>query len=360
MGASSSTARSCRKTAPGSPEPGSALSPHWDIAPVALYVPNVTNVTGQGGGRCPSGSGGRGGRAVLVAVGGLLSLVLVATFATYARVDPAELYHVSESGLAGGLSRALMELNFPIALIAIPVALNAVDVLGTRSAAVAAAVAIASCAVVAWPGVVDQADLDARLVNAIPAAGVLLGVVLAVAAGRRLAWSAGPLRGDRARVVAALLIGIATIPYLFAELGLYAPDPVLADEPTPGEPIAAVHLGSHEGMDGALIALSMLALTRLVPWFVSRRLAVVTSALMALLLTYGVANLIQDDWLEQVVKRGWTDTRVPNVVHPQISVAWGVIAAAGIALEVLWFRRERERARYAAGRTMASTTARKS
>jgi hypothetical protein len=141
--------------------------------------------------------------------------------------------------------------------------------------------------------------------------------------------------------VVAALIAVGTIPYVFAEIGLYAPDPIMADEPTPWEPIAAVHLGSHEGMDGALMALSMLALSRLTPWFASRRLAAVTSTIMALFLAYGAANLMQDDWLEQVVKRGWTAHRIPSVVRPQLTLAWAVIAAVGIGVEVLWFRRER-------------------
>ncbi len=40
-------------------------------------------------------------------------LVLVAIVVTYARLDPADLYHVSREGLAGGLSRALVVANFP-------------------------------------------------------------------------------------------------------------------------------------------------------------------------------------------------------------------------------------------------------
>jgi hypothetical protein len=67
----------------------------------------------------------------------------------------------------------------------------------------------------------------------------------------------------------------------------------------------------------------------------------VTSILLALLLCYGLANLVQDDWFEQVVKRGWTDRHISSVVRPELSVGWAGIVAATAAVELLWFRRER-------------------
>lgn len=284
----------------------------------------------------------RPGRVEIVAVGLLFAAILIATFTTYARVPADELYHVSDGGLRGGLGRALVELNFPDGLIAIPLALVALDVLRARRwAAVTASLAIAMCLVTALPGVVDKADLDAKPVNAVPAAGVGLTIILLAAALPRLRGLAPRLPGDPARVALAVALAVAAIPYVFAELGMYAPDPILADERTPGKDIAAVHLGSHEGMDGTLLALGALALSRLPPWFAGRRRAIVTSTVLALLLAYGVANLIQDDWLEQVVKRGWTAREIPSFVTPQLSVGWALVVAAAIAVEVLWFRRER-------------------
>jgi hypothetical protein len=287
---------------------------------------------------------GRPGRRELIAVGALFGTILVVTIVTYSRIAPADLYHVSVDGPPGGLGRALVELNFPDSLIAIPLALLALDVLRTREAAVVTGVAIVLCLVTALPGVVDQGDLDAKAVNAIPALGVGLTVALLVAAFPRLGWAAPRLRGDPARVVIAAAIAVAMIPYVFAELGFYAPDPIMADEPTPWENIAAVHLGSHEGMDGALLALAVLAVTRLTPWFAGKRLAAVTSTLLAFLLSYGVANLIEDDWLEQVAKRGWTDHRIPSLVRPQLSFGWALIVLGAIAVELAWFRRERRAA----------------
>jgi hypothetical protein len=268
--------------------------------------------------------------------------VLIATFVTYARIPPAELYHVSHDGLRGGLSRALVELNFPDAILAIPLVLLALDVLGASRGVVAVAVAaIAACVVTAFPGVVDRDDLDVKWVNVVPAVGVALAIALLVRAWPRLGWTWARLPGDPVRLVLAAGIAIAAIPYYFADLGFYAPDPIRADEPTPDEDIASVHLGSHEGMDGALLAIAALLLTRLTPWFNGRRLAAATSTILALYLAYGVANLVQDDWLEQVVKRGWTDHRISSFVAPQLSVRWLIVIVVGVALELVWFRRER-------------------
>jgi hypothetical protein len=127
----------------------------------------------------------------------LWAVVLAAIAVTYARLDPAELYHVSRDGLAGGLSRALVVANFPLSLVAIALCLVAVDALGRRAWWLAGP-AIALCAVSAGPGVVDQADLDARLVNAVPALGVALALGLTLAATRAAGGSfAGPCGSTR-------------------------------------------------------------------------------------------------------------------------------------------------------------------
>jgi hypothetical protein len=269
---------------------------------------------------------------------------LVVTVVTYARIAPEHLYNVSHGGLAGGLGRGVMELGFPDAILAVPLALVAVDVLRTRAATIVAALAVALCLVTALPGVWDADDIDVKPVNALPAIGVALVVVLLVATARRLTTGRPRLAGDPLRVVLAAAIALATVPYLFAELGFYAPDPIMADEPTPGEPtIAAVHLGSHEGMDGALLALGSVLLSRLTPWFAGKRLAAATSTILAVLLAYGCANLLQDDWLEQVYKRGTSAWKADSFAQPQLSARWALVALVGIAVELLWFRRERGR-----------------
>ena len=153
-------------------------------------------------------------------------------FVTYRRLPPDtrdatdDLYHVSGNGLAGGLSRVLVELNFPIALVAAPFTLVAMDAL-PRSTWALAAPAIALSAVVAWPGVVDQDDLDARVVNVIPALGVALAFGLTLAASRRAGRGvAGRLPLDAARVGIAAVVLVLSIPWIAAELGVFLPDGV--------------------------------------------------------------------------------------------------------------------------------------
>jgi hypothetical protein len=107
---------------------------------------------------------------------------VVAIWVTYARLPATQLYNVSGTGFAAGASRVLVDLNFPVALIAIGIALTLLERLasGRRRLAV---LAIALCAVVIWPGVVRQSDLDARWINAVPAVGVGLVLALTLVAG---------------------------------------------------------------------------------------------------------------------------------------------------------------------------------
>lgn len=273
----------------------------------------------------------------------LHGVFLALTFATYTRIAPDDLYHVSRGGLAGGAGRTLVELNFPVALAAIPLLGLCAARLRRRVAGGLAALGVALCALVVVT--VDQDDLDARAVNALPATGVVIAVALTVWALREggLGGSHDRLPGD----VPRLLLGVATllvsIPWLFAEAGFYAPDPVYADEivPGPGEPaLAAVHLGSHHGTEGAVLLVTALVLSRLLP-SVRGRLAGWTSASVALMLAYGTAIAAEDFWHEQVVKRGAVEWRLPNMTLPSIGWGWLGIVIAAAAIELLWFRRER-------------------
>jgi hypothetical protein len=266
----------------------------------------------------------------------------LATVVTYARIEPDELYHTSVGGLAGGLGRALVFLNYPVALAAIATVAVSLDRLGTRPLWLApAGAAVVLCAIVAVPGVVDQGDLDARPVNAVPAAGVAFAFALFLLAVRRDGLGRlGPrLRGDVMRVAVAGLLLIAAIPWIFADLGFYAPWPFLADEirPEPDEPaLRAVHLGRHHGMEGTLLALTALALSRTLPQLRREWLRLALAAYLSLMLVYGVANAAQDFWLEQVVKREWTDERLPTVIRPSLSIEWLVLVTAAAAVYLTW------------------------
>jgi hypothetical protein len=290
-----------------------------------------------------------GERAVEVATPGLREAILVwalhgvflvLTFVTYARVPEDELYHVSRDGLAGGASRALVELNYPVALAALPILGICAARLRRRAATAAALAGAVLCGTV--PFVVDEADLDARPVNTLPALGVAVAGVLTAWALRAggLGASAGRLPGDAARGAVAAVALVASVPWLFAEAGLYAPDPILADEIPAGEPLPAVHLGSHHGMEGVVLVLTALLLSRAVP-AVRERLAGWVSASLALMLAYGAAIAAEDVWHEQVVKRGTAAWRLPDMVLPSLGWGWLGIVVGATVIELAWFRRER-------------------
>ncbi|MGZ4358973.1 MAG: hypothetical protein ACXVY8_06270 [Gaiellaceae bacterium] len=286
--------------------------------------------------------------AEALAVLALVAVVTLALTATYARIPAAQLYHVSHGGLRGGLSRALVLLDFPFALVAPPLAAIAFDRLRGSGASALAALATVLAAVVAWPGVVDQANLDAKPVNAVPALGLGLAAALTlVAAARRAGGFVRRLRLDPGRLVLALCLTVVSLPWLAAELGFSISDVPLAGRVFLGDQIRAgsagetpvvVHLGHHHGADGLYLALAALLLTRALP--LQRRLRRLLSAYLALLLAYGVANLVQDLWTEQVVKRGWTHDELPSMLHPSLSLAWLAILLAGAAIELGALRRE--------------------
>lgn len=276
----------------------------------------------------------------VAAVGALFAIVATEIFVTYWRLPASQLYHVSGTGLEGGASRVLVFLNFPTALVAIALLLLAFE----RQRA-AAAVGIALCAVVVGPGVVSQANLDAKWVNAVPALGVAVAVTLAAGWVQR---PAPATRTDVARAAVAIAVLVVAVPWLAAELGLsFNGVPVLGTlwqsgelRAQPGVPglHPAVHHGHHHGMDGALLVWSALALSRI---SAHRR---VLGAYLALMLAYGLGEIANDFWTEQVVKRGWTTWSIPDVTRPSLSIAWGVIVLGACAL-------------YAASRSISSSAA---
>ena len=285
----------------------------------------------------------------LIAIWGLLAVVSGEILVTYSRLPAGELYNVSASGLEGGASRVLVFLNFPVALIAIGVVVVVAHRLRSAAAKATALLAVLLCAAVFWPGVVDQADLDARPVNALAALGVGLAFLVTVAGGGNHVRSRPA--GDRLRVALAVGALVAALPWIAAELGFYLDGvPLLGwlyrtGAPPHAGPVAAaalasVHHGHHHGMDGVLLVWSALLLSRLLPPGRGAWRAVIAGYL-ALMLAYGAANIANDFWLEQVVKRGWTTWAIPSVLQPRLEWAWGVIVAVALGVWWVWFRDER-------------------
>jgi hypothetical protein len=74
--------------------------------------------------------------------------------------------------------------------------------------------------------------------------------------------------------------------------------------------------------------LTALLLSRVVPSVRRRRLRVAIGAYLSLMLAYGAANIANDFWMEQVVKRGWTRWLFPDVLRPDRTIAWALIVLA--------------------------------
>ena len=85
-------------------------------------------------------------------------------------------------------------------------------------------------------------------------------------------------------------------------------------------------------MDGLLLVLSALLLSRPLGKVSSRRLRKGLAAYLALMLCYGIGNIANDFWIEQVFKRHWTSWQIPNVLEPRPTIAWAVILVATAAI----------------------------
>jgi hypothetical protein len=288
-------------------------------------------------------------------VWGLFGVVAVAVLITYARVSPAELYDVSRSGIAGGASRTLVYLNFPVAFAAIAlIGVATVSLLdhrafGARRRHLIEGVAVGAlllCLIAALPGVVRQSDLDARPINALPAVGVALGLVLTVAAmrnGVQIPVASGGWRRPLAVIVACVLLCLS-IPWILADIGVYAGDVPLIDKifmskkvVPPGSTLPAVHLGHHHGLDGAVFVIAALILGITLPQLPMGRLRTAIAWYLSLMVAYGLANFANDFWLEQVVKRGWTTREIPSMLRPELSTAWGLVLVGVIAARYVLF-----------------------
>jgi hypothetical protein len=271
----------------------------------------------------------------------LWGLSTAVVLVTYSRVDPAETYHVSRDGLAGGLSRSLTLINFPIALVAIALVLVAVPAL-PRRAWLAAAPTVALCATIPW--FVDQSNLDAHWGNAVPALGVAVAGGLTLAATRRAGASFAPRRPwDVARLVIAAIVLVVSLPWIAADLGFYFPGDFFMGEELgrekDGTLIAAVHLGHHHGLDGAMLVLTVLLLSRVS--VEGRGMRVAISSYLGAMLAYGAVNCVQDGWNEQSVKRGWTGASIPSAILPSAKPIWLVVFALGVGAALVLLREDK-------------------
>jgi hypothetical protein len=266
----------------------------------------------------------------------LIVLDGIAVIATYSRFPTTLLYNVQHSDtVSAGFGRELVALNFPFALVGIALVGLAWPRLHgwLRIAGVAASVL---CATVYFA--VDQADLDAKPLNAVPALGLVVAVALVLAVG---VSDARQVRGDRIRIGIAAVLIFFCAPLIAAELGFFL-DGVpllgwfyetgrLTTQPGVAGLHYAVHHGQHHGWQATMLSLTALGFSRLPR-------PRILDAYLALMLAYGVGNLVNDDWLEQVVKRGWTNHEVPSVLTPAANWGWAAVLVGAGAIWWLWFR----------------------
>jgi hypothetical protein len=281
--------------------------------------------------------GTRLGLRELVAVWGLYAVVAVEVLVTYARLPAEQLYNVSGSGLGSGAGRALVLLGYPTSLAVIALLPILVERLDHPLATLAALGSLGLCLTIGIPGVLEESDLDAKPANALAGIGVGVALVLTVVALARggLGMSAPFAGWDWARLGLGLVLLLASFPWLAAELGFHAGGPVFLSEqlrPEPGHPdIRAVHLGHHHGMDGVLLAWTALLLSRVAARMRRAGLRRALTVYLSLMLVYGLANALQDFWLEQLVKRETTELRIPSMLRPEATPAWAaLLAAAGL------------------------------
>jgi hypothetical protein len=276
----------------------------------------------------------------------LFAVDATAIAVTYWRLPPGDTYHVNLSGFDGGASRVLVFLGFPAALAAIAILGLVFERLRGRWALPVSVLALVLCASVAWPGVVDQANLDAKWSNALAAAGTLLVLALSII-GRSPVPRAVPSRaGDLGRVVVGALAVFAALPWIAAELGFFLDRvPVLGSiyitgkiAPEPGGQLShTVHHGHHHGVDGLLLTLTALLLSRALGSVRGPGLRRLLSGYLALMLVYGLTNMVNDFWSEQVVKRGWTGWEVPSVLQPSASLPWAAMLVSTALIYAAFF-----------------------
>lgn len=290
---------------------------------------------------------------------GMWGLVCAATWATNAHTPVGRLYAVSHNGFAAAGARVLILLGWPIGFAAIGLLIFSIERLfaaglpmrGRAAVAASGVAVIVLCATAALPGVIDQKHLDEAKLRNVPAAlGTLLALGLALAAARIAPGDPPPQRSryDRFLILALIAALFASIPWILANLGVYAGDvPGLRSifmskqvVPELNHPhLRAVHLGNHDGFDGILLAITAAVALRYVPQLRRIRLRGIANAYLSVLLVYGLAVALGDFWTEEIVKRGWTNERIPGLGTLPAPLDWAGIIVVGLGTTLAIHRR---------------------
>jgi hypothetical protein len=81
-----------------------------------------------------------------------------------------------------------------------------------------------------------------------------------------------------------------------------------------------------------LLLITAALLSRVVPSVGRRELRIAVGLYLALMASYAIGNIANDAWTEQVVKRGWTAWRIPDVTRPTLTIAWGLVVLGAVVL----------------------------
>jgi hypothetical protein len=276
-----------------------------------------------------------------------------AVFFTHARLSATGEPEPGRFDPIRGAKQVLIFVRHPVlpsAVAFVPIALSrlppgqVVPSLGLGS------VAGGICGVAVWLGSARRA-MPIKANDALAIAGVATALAVTVRSVR--VAGLGPVDrwtdGDAARLVVSAGLVTVGLPWILADLGVYVEDVPVAGAPflsrellPPGSSQPAVHLGHHHGIDGVLMALTALALSRTLARVRPASVREGLSLYLAGLFVYGVARAAEDAWNEQVVKRGWTTVKLPLVVEqgrPVRPRLWGGMLAAATLLHGRWFRR---------------------
>lgn len=87
----------------------------------------------------------------------------------------------------------------------------------------------------------------------------------------------------------------------------------------------AVHLGHHHGLDAALFMISAMLLSRVI--LRAGKRATAARWYISLLFAYGLVNLVEGAWNEQLLTHGWVHWTMPSAQNPGLTVMWLIIIA---------------------------------
>ncbi len=292
------------------------------------------------------------GLAEVIGAWGLLGLDAVAIYRLYAGSLDAPGLMRRRTGREAGIDQLLAlgrHPGLPVAIGVMPITMCRLE-RRDRLPVALGAVAAGGMAALALDRMRTVESVISR--DDVLAASVIVAA-LGMTAGSALTGGIGPLRGigdrDTARVIIATGLVTHGLPWLLADLGIYAGDlpglgrVVLSRQLLPeGASWPAVHLGHHHGLDGTLLGLAALILSRSLPDVRPVALREGLSLYVAFLLVHGTTRAAEDGWNEQVVKRGWSRRRVPLIVarrRPVRPRLWAGMLGCAAVIHVVWFRR---------------------